>query len=202
MKKTLLFFAFITTTPLAIIATLFTLLFVYYQQTPLVSPQVISQIDSSQIPNKVYAALPGDTGQILGAVKVADARPVIIKKYLEKYHSPLTPYAPLIISTSDKYNLDWRLLVAIAQQESNLGKKAPEGTHNAWGWGIHSKGTLGFESWEQGIETVARGIKEKYLDNGLITIEEIMARYCPNSNGSWANGVQQFVQELETGKVD
>lgn len=153
-------------------------------------------------PSQLYAALPAKSGEVLGDFQTADARPVIIKKYLEKYRSPMTPYADFIVAVSDEYGLDWRLLVAIAQQESNLGKKIPPNSHNAWGWGIHSRGTLGFTSWEEGIKTVAKGLKEKYIDKGYTTPEAIMSKYTPSSEGSWAFGVNQFIEELETGQVE
>ncbi len=151
----------------------------------------------SQTPARLYQALPSSSGMIFFDIKTADARPVIIKQYLEKYHSPLSSYSEYIFSVSQKYNLDYRLVVAIAQQESNLGKKIPPGTHNAWGWGIHSKGTLGFSSWEEGIETVARGLREDYLDKGFVSLEQIAARYAPPSRETWAFGVGQFMMAME-----
>lgn len=151
----------------------------------------------SQAPARLYQALPGSSGMIFFDFETADARPVIIRQYLEKYHSPLSPYADYIFSVSQKYNLDYRLVVAIAQQESNLGKKIPPGTYNAWGWGIHSQGTLGFSSWEEGIEAVARGLREDYLDKGFVSLEQIAARYAPPSQEAWAFGVGQFMREME-----
>ncbi|KUK78929.1 MAG: transmembrane(s)proteins 12..34 [Microgenomates bacterium 39_7] len=151
----------------------------------------------SQAPVRLYQALPSGTGTVSFEVGTADARPVIIKQYLEKHRSPLTSYADYFFEVAQKYNLDYRLLVAIAQQESNLGKKVPEGTYNAWGWGIHSKGTLGFSSWEEGIETVARGLRESYLDKGFVSLEQIAARYAPPSKEDWAFGVSQFMKEME-----
>ena len=84
-------------------------------------------------------------------------------------------------------------------QESNGGKKIPEGTFNAWGWGITASDTLGFDSWEHGINTVGRGLKRDYLDKGFVTPEQIMSKYCPLSlekGGAWAKGVQYFQLEL------
>jgi hypothetical protein len=150
----------------------------------------------------IYAALPEDRLQVTNFWQTADARPLIIRKYLERYHSPLVPYANLLVKAADENRLDWRLLVAIAQQESNLGKKIPKNSYNAWGWGIHRQGTLHFASWEEGISQVASGLKERYVDKGFTTADEIMAKYCPLSNGSWANGVNQFLAELETGKIE
>ncbi len=159
-------------------------------------------ITASLIPSlRLYAALPPTGGNLSFEVRGVDSRPVLLKQYLAYYHSPLEPYADYIFAVSEKYGLDYRLLVAIAQQESNLGKKIPLGSYNAWGWGIHSRGTLGFSGWEEAIETVARGLREDYLNQGLVTPEEMMSKYTPLSNGSWAAGVNQFMAEIEEGKT-
>jgi hypothetical protein len=191
MKKFLLIFLFLIITPINLGVSL-----------SLLSKSSFLQTVPAQASSQLYAALPQTIGQVLGTFETDDARPIIIGKYLEKYQSPMAPHADLIVEVSDKYGLDWRLLVAIAQQESNLGKKAPSNSYNAWGWGVHSRGTLRFSNWEQGIETVAKGIKEKYIDKGYTTPEEIMSKYTPLSSGSWAFGVNQFIQELETGQVE
>ena len=128
-----------------------------------------------------------------------DARPEIIKRYLEKYKSPLVPYSDLIYQVSKDYGFEYYWIVAIAQQESNLCKKAPEDSYNCWGYGIHKRGTLKFENYELAIRSYAEYLKREYFDKGLTTPEEIMSKYCPRSNGSWAHGVQQFIDEMENG---
>lgn len=133
-------------------------------------------------------------------IVAGDARPILLQKYLEYYHSPLAPYARYIFDVSQKLGLDYRLLVAIAQQESNLCKKAPPNSYNCWGWGIYGHKVTRFHSYPEAIQTVARGLKRDYLDKGLTSPEEIMARYTPPSKGSWAFGVRQFMEELTTGQ--
>lgn len=129
-----------------------------------------------------------------------DARPILVEKYLEKYKSPLLPYADKIVELSELYGFDYYWIVAIAQQESNLCKKIPEDSHNCWGYGIHSQGTLKFENYNLALESFAAYLKKQYFDKGLNTPELIMGKYCPHSDGSWARGVQQFIDELESGK--
>lgn len=129
-----------------------------------------------------------------------DARPLIIKKYLEKYKSPLVPYSDLIFKLSNDYGFEYYWIVAIAQQESNLCKKIPEGSHNCWGYGIHKRGTLSFDSYELSLKSYAEYLKREYFDKGLNTPELIMSKYCPSSNGSWARGVWQFINEMELGR--
>lgn len=146
---------------------------------------------------RVFASLPASIPSVSGEATAADARIAIIKQYLESYNSPLAPHAEFIVSTADKYGLDYRLTTAIAQQESNLCRFIPSGSHNCWGWGIHSQGSLGFSSYEEGIETVSQGLKENYIDQGYVTPEEIMKKYTPLSPGTWAIGVNKFLSEME-----
>jgi len=139
--------------------------------------------------------------QVLGAlsyqVKTEDAVPEIIKAYLAKYNSPLLPHADYLVNAARSYRIDPRLLVAIAQQESNLCKKIPDDSFNCWGWGIHSRGTLGFASYEEAIDAVVKGLAKNHFGEGLTTPEAIMGIYTPLSDGSWARGVQQFIDQMK-----
>ena len=134
-------------------------------------------------------------------VVASDARPEIIRKYLEKYKSPLVPYSDLIFELSQTYGFDYRWIVAIAQQESNLCKKIPEESYNCWGYGIHKNGTLRFENYEIALKSFAEYLDRVYFKKGLNTPELIMKKYCPSSNGSWAFGVNQFMNEMEMGDI-
>lgn len=143
---------------------------------------------------------PGEVKGISSEVEIADARPEIVAKFLERHSSPMRPYdehGTMLVEIADRYDLDYRLLPAIAMQESNLCKKIPENSFNCLGFGVHSRGTLRFESYEQGFDRAAKTLKEKYIDIGLTTPEQIMTKYTPHSNGSWANSVNQWIAEME-----
>ena len=147
---------------------------------------------------RVYASLPSEFPTVNGLAISSDARPKIIKNYLEKYNSPLLGNENYIVSRSDEVGLDFRLITAIAQQESNLCKIFPEETYNCWGWGIHSKGTLGFASYNEAIDAVTYGLKTEYIHKGLTTPDTIWKKYTPSSpDGAWAKGVNQFMSEME-----
>jgi hypothetical protein len=147
-----------------------------------------------------FAALPKVTFEIKTALAKEDARPLLINRYLVHYESPMAGMGDYIVKTSDRFALDPYLVIAIAQQESNLGKIMPDNCHNAWGWGIHSAGTLCFDSWNEGINTFISGFAENYLAYGLKTPEEIMTKYnAASPDGAWAKGVNQFLEELQTG---
>lgn len=140
-----------------------------------------------------------DTG-LKTAVQTADARTFIVANFLERHSSPLEPYdhfGRVLVETADRYDLDYRLLPAIMMQESNLCKSIPAGSYNCLGFGVHARGTLGFENYEAGFDRAAREIKERYIDIGLTTPEEIMTKYTPSSNGSWAFSVNQWIVEME-----
>lgn len=203
-EKLLLVGIFLVFTPLIIGTSLFSL----YSLTPHNQPPKVLG-STSQTGNlnpdsgvKVFASLPALTPSFSGTLDTSDARKEIIRQYLSSYQSPLTNYYSLLVDISDKYGLDYRLLTAIAQQESNLCKLIPPNSHNCWGWGIHSQGSLGFTSYEEAIETVANGLKEEYVDKGYVTPEEIMSKYTPLSQGSWAFGVNFFMEDMETASVN
>ena len=199
MKKTAYLITFFTVAPLTLFISVFSLLSLNNSTSPL--PKVLgvqtTLIENPHFGVQVYAALPNGQPVISSGAISADARVEIIRQYLARYNSPLEPYADLLVQISDQNGLDFRILTAIAQQESNLCKKSPAGTYNCWGWGIHSQGTLGFTDYPTAIRTVAQGIKEDYLDKGYDTVDKMMAKYTPMSNGSWAFGVTQFIQEME-----
>ena len=197
-KKILLTLTFFILTPLTIGASIFSLNLV--QQSPEVAQQpvrITNFIRNPQSGVQVYASLPDKGTKITTKIQTGDARPELIRNYLSTHESPLEPLADFIVQTADKYAIDYRLTTAIAQQESNLCKKVPENSYNCWGWGIHSKGTLGFNSFEEGIDTVSQGIKFNYIDEGYVTPDEIMQKYTPLSNGSWAFGVNLFMSQMQ-----
>ncbi len=192
MKKFFLIFVALVFTPFTLGVSLFTLNQITQAKTP-------NPVQSFQNSGQYYAALPETTGEVLGEAISQDARPIIIKKYLEKYDSPLLPYAQDLFEASEKYGVDYKLIVAIAQCESNLCKKSPSGSFNCWGF---ENGETKFLSWQQAFDQVAKTLKERYLDQGLTTPEEIMPKYAPPSvekGGPWAKCVTQFMEDLEYG---
>jgi hypothetical protein len=129
-----------------------------------------------------------------------DARPQIVANFLKRYQSPLQPYdeyGQKLVEIADRYGIDFRLLPAIAMQESNLCKSTnPGAPHNCLGFGIHKSGTLDFDSYEDGFDRAGRELKTFYIDQGLTTVELIESKYTPSSNGSWANSVNQWMAEM------
>jgi len=154
-------------------------------QTPIFAPQ----------------GLPSN-GQVQGVESVLeteDARAEIVARFLERHNSPLVPhdhYGLVFVEIADRYGFDFRLLPSIAMQESNLCKRIPEGSYNCLGFGIHERGTLAFENFEANFERAGRELKKYYIDIGLTTPYQIMRKYTPSSDGSWAESVNQWMAEM------
>ena len=195
-KKLILIAVFFTITPLALFSSVISLIAVSDSQIKTLSERV-NIFESPEPGVKVYASLPSNTSSIYEHIISADARPEIIRNYLKVNKSPLEPHAEYIVKVSDKYSLDFRLITAIAQKESGLCRVIPPESYNCWGWGIHSKGTLRFSSFEEGIETVSKGIKLNYVDKGFVTVEEIMKKYAHPDSTTWADGVNIYIKQME-----
>ncbi|MDP2720409.1 MAG: hypothetical protein Q8O75_00415 [bacterium] len=135
---------------------------------------------------------------VLAAVKGGDVRPVLVDKFLAKHASPMTGLGKEFVAAADQYGLDWRLLPAIAFQESNLGKKIPRDSYNPFGWAIYKGATAGvyFDNWSKGINTVAAKIKENYVNNGLSTPETIATKYTSSSSPTWVYAVNTAMEEI------
>jgi hypothetical protein len=207
VKRVLLVVGFLPTTILTLTLSLFLLIKLpNVNEVDSLLRQQARMIKNPPSDYQVAAFIPQVLGSFTEAITSGDARPIIIRNYLEQYKSPMAPHAELFVKKADQYGLDNYLLpIAIAQQESNLGKKTPPNCHNAWGWGIHSRGTLCFKDWPTGIDAYIKGLTARYDD--ILQIEEedemlqkLMARYAPvslaNAGGSWAKGVKQFLNEM------
>ena len=141
-----------------------------------------------------------DVGVVAPTIIAQDSTPIMIENYLRHYQSPLVSYVDNFVEAGKRYHIKPQLVVAIAQQESNLGKNSPENCYNAWGWGIHSQGTTCFANWPEAIDAVTRGIAREYCAKGYCDDPCVMMeKYTPKSNGSWCAGVKQFLDELATG---
>lgn len=128
--------------------------------------------------------------------KKKDERVEKLQIFLESYNSPMTEDAEAFIKYADKYNLDWKLVVAIAGVESWYGQKIPATSYNAWGYGVYGTNVRYFTSWEDGIETVSRDLRVKYMDTwGAKDVYGIGNRYA--ADPAWAYKVTNFMNKLE-----
>jgi len=144
-----------------------------------------------------YAALPPADNTIENTIKSEDSKTEIVRQFLARYNSPLEPYAPDIVAAANRYDMDWRLLPAIAMQESTLCKKIIADSHNCWGWGIYGKKVTKFSNYPEAIETITKTLSTKYRDKGLVTAFEIAKLYNPSNTNNWAENVTFVMNQLK-----
>jgi hypothetical protein len=130
-------------------------------------------------------------------IEPIDTRSERLEKYLQSINSPMALSAKQFVEQADKYQLDWKLVAAIAGNESYFGKFIPYNSFNSWGWGVWTGMSYGtnFTDWNHGIATVSEGLKKNYIDMGLTTIENIGRKYAADPQWSWK--VRHFMNEIE-----
>ncbi len=115
--------------------------------------------------------------------------------------SPLVGKGAAFDSASRRYNLDWRLLVAIAGAETSFGTYGPsQPIHNPFGMGPGIR----YASWESAINAAAANLRSNYLDHGLDTVGKIGAKWAPSRaandptglNSNWSRNVTAYLTSM------
>lgn len=122
----------------------------------------------------------------------ADNRALALTAYLKSKNSELADYAVDIVADADKYGIDYKLIPAIAGNESGFAKAMVPGTYNAWGWG---GGYIPFKSWPNAIDQISQGLAQNYIGKGRVTPEQIAPVYAPPSR-TWAYNVQMYENQI------
>lgn len=154
------------------------------------------------IPVSVYAIdkESGSTGKLTSEVTdviSSDDRVNRLEMYLKSKNSDLAREANYIVSESDKYGIDWKLIPAIAGLESSFCKHIPTNSYNCWGWGIFTgqNSGIGFLNYQNGVSIVTSGLRERYYNKGLITLEEIGSVYA--ASPTWSSRVRSIMEDIE-----
>ena len=116
----------------------------------------------------------------------------------------------LFFKAGEMYDVDPYLIMAIAQLESQMGKRMPPNSYNLFGricgYGhecvrardVTTENHLSwikFSSFEEAIFDEAKYLREKYLDQGLITIEAIGNKYAEDP--LWASKIRTIMDKLK-----
>lgn len=123
-----------------------------------------------------------------------DYRVENLRKFLQKYDSPLAPHAQDFVSYADANGLDYRLVASITGVESTFGKHIPYKSYNAYGW---ANGKYKFVSWTDSIGVVSETLRKEYIEKGAPTIKKIARRYAPPST-TWGTKVKYFEGKIDT----
>jgi hypothetical protein len=190
MKKIIYLSSFFLFTPIFIFVCILTLSYSSFQKN--------GKVLGANTTGIAYAALPPTENGISETITAENSKEEIVRQFFAKYKSPLEPYAPDIIVAADRYGLDYRLLPAIAMQESNLCRRVIPDSHNCWGWGIYGTKVTKFNNFPEAIETISKTLALKYKEkHGLVTPYEIGKMYNPSNTNNWAESVTHFMNELK-----
>lgn len=190
MRKLLVLSSFFLGTPVLIFASIIYLSFISYQKSS-------GHVLGASTEGIAYAALPPTENTIENTIQAKDSKTEIVRQFFARYNSPLEPYAPDIIIAAERYDLDHRLLPAIAMQESTLCKKVIANSNNCWGWGIYGGKVTKFSNYPEAIETITKTLSTKYRDKGLVTPFEIAKLYNPRNTNNWAENVTHFMEQMK-----
>ncbi|WP_161625310.1 peptidoglycan DD-metalloendopeptidase family protein [Pontibacillus halophilus] len=111
-----------------------------------------------------------------------------------------------LIDAAEKYNIDPVLFAAIALFETTRGTSDKVVNYNNPG-GVYnsSKGDFyKYSSLSEGIDAMAKNLKNRYYDRGIFTIEDIGAVYAPINatndptglNANWVPGITAMANQL------
>ena len=117
----------------------------------------------------------------------------ILKQFFNKYNSPLVDHVDTFIEVADKYGIDYRILPAISCVESTCAKFYIKETYNPFGWG---GGKIDYNSFDESIESVGKGLHKGYISKGLTTVERIAPVYNPPNPVHWALKVRYFMNQI------
>ena len=134
------------------------------------------------------------------ATASTDMRVQVLHDFLKDQGSPLANNAKDFVDNADKYDLDWKLVAAISGVESTFGQEIPPDSYNGWGWGVYGDHVTRFNSWNDAITTISKGLKQNYIDKGADNIYAIGNTYA--ASPAWADHVTYFMNKIQTYSVE
>jgi len=129
----------------------------------------------------------------------------LLDDYLTQKGSPLAGQGSVFVDSGQKYDVDPRLIVAIAGAETSFGTRlgcysSPgvivSNPYNAWNWFYKGGCPSPFNSWADGIDSVTQGIGGGlYFKAGRTTIEKIAEIYTATDRAAWIKNVTTFYHD-------
>lgn len=115
--------------------------------------------------------------------------------------SPLVGQGAAFAAASDRDNIDWRFLVAIAGAETSFATYGPsQAIRNPFGMGPGIR----YGSYSAAISAASRNLRANYLDKGLDTVAKVQGKWAPGGaandptglNSNWTRNVTSYLTSL------
>lgn len=126
-----------------------------------------------------------------------------IDSFLSLHGSPMAGSGATFIAEGEMYGVDPVFLVAIAGAETSFGERLYSqggdfSAYNAFNWFYApTRPQSDFTSWDAAIARVAAGLSGPlYYGAGLVSVDAIAPRYCPEGTAQWVANVKAFMLEL------
>lgn len=124
-----------------------------------------------------------------------------------KFKGALYGHGQDFIDAGQKYGIDPAFLAAISMHETGNGSSNAINRQNNVAGMMGKNGLMSFDSIQDGINAEAANLVKLYINDGLLTPEQIQKRYAPvgaandpnGLNSDWLNGVVQFWKQLGGG---
>lgn len=157
--------------------------------------QNVSNNPQVQVANLSYKELlSANMGQI-----TKDAYKEQLRSYLTQRRSPFAQCVDLLVElpTSDK-------ILALANAESAMGRRAPHGLHNYWGiggsrlWKMGNNVCEGIQSMDNFLHEYPRRAAVKYKDMSFVDMCGIYKQPCPGkANHHWVKNNNVIISDLQ-----
>jgi hypothetical protein len=126
-----------------------------------------------------------------------------IDGYLIQHDSPMAGTGATFITQGEMYGVDPVFLVAIAGAETSFGKQlyskdGDQCEYNAFNWFYGPTWPQSdFISWDAAIARVAAGLAGPlYHGAGLVSVDAIAPKYCPEGTDQWVANTKAFMLQL------
>lgn len=126
-----------------------------------------------------------------------------IDAFLAAHDSPMTGAGATFVAEGRAHGVDPAFLVAITGAETSFGRflysqGGDQCTFNAFNWFYGPTWPQSdFSSFNEAIARVAEGLAgPMYYGSGLVSVEAIGPRYCPDGTAAWIANVTAFLTQL------
>jgi hypothetical protein len=129
--------------------------------------------------------------------------------FLTQHDSPMAGTGATFLAEGQMYGVDPVFLVAIAGAETSFGKQlysrdGDQCEYNAFNWFYGPTWPESdFTSWDAAIARVAEGLGgPAYHGMGLVSVDAIAPKYCPDGTDQWVTNVKTFMVQLGGNPAD